>query len=185
MLPREDTSRQNSVLPEPSGQEGNRRRTSAQHECLTLAKIELHEAELEELDVEGVLAFAERLLTNSPAGSLSAASRAALATSDLHFRDLRREAGSRWLEGGVPLHAIRDWLGYTSIAQTSTYLAGTMKTKHDAMRQFEERRAALQPFATDVRTGGQRQSQSDTKRLSCKLPSHGGVAGSSPAAPTI
>ena len=57
-------------------------------------------------------------------------SRAALATIDLHFHDLRREAGSRWLEGGVPLHTIRDWLGHTSIAQTSAYQAGTMKTQH-------------------------------------------------------
>ena len=114
-------------------------------------------------------------------------SRAALATIDLHFHDLRREAGSRWLEGGVPLHTIRDWLGHTSIAQTSAYQAGTMKTQHDAMRQFEERRVALQPFATDVRRGGQRRPQSDPrrertpnktrsdmKRLSCKSPLHGG-----------
>ena len=96
--------------------------------------------------------------------NLSPESRRAIAEIDLHFHDLRREAGSRWLEGGVPLHTIRDWLGHTSIAQTSIYLAGTMKTQHDAMRQFEERRAALQPFATDVRTGGQRRTQSDPSR---------------------
>ena len=88
--------------------------------------------------------------------NLTAASRAALASIDLHFHDLRREAGSRWLEGGVPLHTIRDWLGHTSIAQTSTYLAGTMQTQHDAMRHFEERRGSLQPFATDVGTGGRK-----------------------------
>ena len=87
--------------------------------------------------------------------NLTATSRAALATIDLRFHDLRREAGSRWLEGGVPLHTIRDWLGHTSIAQTSTYLAGTMKTQHDAMRQYEERRANLQQLATNVGTGGQ------------------------------
>jgi integrase len=56
---------------------------------------------------------------------------------DLHFHDLRREAGSRWLEGGVPLHTVRDWLGHTSIAQTSTYLASTMATAHDAMARFD------------------------------------------------
>ena len=32
----------------------------------------------------------------------------------------------------MPLHTIRDWLGHTNIAQTSTYLAGTAKTQHDA-----------------------------------------------------
>ena len=87
-------------------------------------------------------------------GNLTAASRESLTAIDLHFHDLRREAGSRWLEGGVPLHTIRDWLGHTNIAQTSTYLAGTAKTQHDAMRRFEERRTPLQPFATDVGAGG-------------------------------
>lgn len=45
---------------------------------------------------------------------------------DLHFHDLRPEAGSRWLDGGVPLHVVRDWLGHTSVAQTSTYRATTV-----------------------------------------------------------
>ena len=96
--------------------------------------------------------------------NLSPESRKVLAEINLHFHDLRREAGSRWLEGEVPLHRIRDWLGHTSISQTSTYLAGTMKTQHDAMRQFDARRAPLQPLATDVGTGGQRRPQLDTRR---------------------
>ena len=54
----------------------------------------------------------------------------------------------------MPLHTVRDWLGHTNIAQTSTYLSGTIKTQHDAMRQYEKRRATLQQFATDVATGG-------------------------------
>jgi integrase len=103
--------------------------------------------------------------------NLTPESRAALDGIDLHFHDLRREAGSRWLEGGVPLHTIRDWLGHTSIAQTSTYLAGTAKTQHDAMRQYEERlavaeRAAqargrrLQDIANGSKTGGRKSPQS-------------------------
>lgn len=59
---------------------------------------------------------------------------------DLHFHDLRREAGSRWLEGGVPLQVVRDWLGHTNISQTSTYLESTFAGQHDAMRRFEEAR---------------------------------------------
>jgi Phage integrase family len=74
---------------------------------------------------------------------------------NLHLHDLRRECGSRWLDGGVPLHVIRDWLGHTNIAQTSTYLRATLKTQHDAMTTFEERQAALQRLATNVGTGGQ------------------------------
>ncbi len=53
---------------------------------------------------------------------LTSASRALLTAVDLNFHDLRREAGSRWLEGGVPLHTVRDWLGHTSVAQTSVVL---------------------------------------------------------------
>jgi integrase len=55
------------------------------------------------------------------------AARRRAAISDLHFHDLRREAGSRWLEGGVPLQMIRDWLGHSNIAQTSTYLGAQSK----------------------------------------------------------
>jgi hypothetical protein len=40
--------------------------------------------------------------------NLSAESRASLDAIDLHFHDLRREAGSRWLDGSVPLHTIRE-----------------------------------------------------------------------------
>src|SRR3984893_6364251 len=54
------------------------------------------------------------------------------AISDLHFHDLRREAGSRWLEGAVPLQMIRDWLGHSTIAQTSTHLGSTVQGKHNA-----------------------------------------------------
>lgn len=94
--------------------------------------------------------------TYTATANMSPASRGVLDAIDLHFHDLRREAGSRWLEGGVPLHTIRDWLGHTSIAQTSTYLAGTIQTQHDSMRQFEERRAALQRIATRSKKGGRK-----------------------------
>jgi integrase len=96
----------------------------------------------------------QRMTTIKTAWS-SARRRAAI--TDLHFHDLRREAGSRWLEGGVPLQMIRDWLGHSNIAQTSTYLGSTIQGQHDAMRRFEERRAAAaeRPHdATSHQTGG-------------------------------
>ncbi len=96
--------------------------------------------------------------------NLSPTSRAALAAIDLHFHDLRREAGSRWLEGGVPLHVVRDWLGHTNIAQTSTYLAGSLQVQHDAMAAFEARRASLQDLATDSQTGGRKSPRSAAGR---------------------
>jgi len=49
--------------------------------------------------------------TYTKTANLTPASRAALNAVDLHFHDLRREAGSRWLDGGMPLHAVRDLLG--------------------------------------------------------------------------
>ncbi len=45
----------------------------------------------------------------------------------LHFHDLRRECGSRLLETpGVPLTAVRDWLGHRTIDMTNTYLSTTI-----------------------------------------------------------
>jgi integrase len=64
----------------------------------------------------------------------------------LHFHDLRREAGSRWLEGGVPLHTVRAWLGHSNISQTSTYFATTFEAQHDVMRAL--RRATCQLATT-------------------------------------
>lgn len=93
--------------------------------------------------------------------ALTAASRAQLHAIDLHLHDLRREAGSRWLEGGVPLHIVRDWLGHTSIAQTSTYLAGTLQGQHDAMKRYEEH---LQKLATAPEKPGRRRARAATMR---------------------
>lgn len=100
--------------------------------------------------------------TYTESANLTTESRAALDVIDLHFHDLQREAGSRWMDAGVPLATIQRWLGHTNISQTSTYLAGTSASEHDAMRQFEERRAALQPFATDAGTGGRKRPQAAT-----------------------
>jgi integrase len=90
--------------------------------------------------------------------NLAPESQAALRAIGLHLHDLRREAGSRWLEGGVPLHTIRDWLGHVNISQTSTYLSGTMTTQHGAMEAFEAveaQRAIVQVCVREVGKGGQ------------------------------
>jgi len=67
---------------------------------------------------------------------------------DFHFHDLRREAGSRWMDAGVPLATIQRWLGHTNVAQTSTYLSTTAAGEHEAMRRFDERRGRLTPIDT-------------------------------------
>ena len=81
-------------------------------------------------------------------------SRETLKQINLHFHDLRREAGSRWLEGRVPLSKVRDWLGHTNISQTSTYLSGTSETDADAMVQFERDRDARKFLVTEGRKPG-------------------------------
>jgi integrase len=81
---------------------------------------------------------------------------------DLHFHDLRREAGSRWMEAGVPLATIQRWLGHTNIAQTSTYLATTMAGEHEAMRRFEERIGRLIPVDTEGGTATHQPTSSVT-----------------------
>ncbi len=91
--------------------------------------------------------------------------------SDLHFHDLRREAGSRWMDAGVPLATIQRWLGHFNISQTSTYLGASLGGDEQDMQAFEAR-IGRGPF--ELRSGGPGSSvtqntvtpvtQSDTKR---------------------
>jgi integrase len=78
----------------------------------------------------------------------SATRRAGLA--DLHFHDLRREAASRLLEGGLALHYVSKLLGHRNIATTSTYLSATSEDLHRAFcavknQKVEEERPAPTP----------------------------------------
>ncbi len=70
-------------------------------------------------------------------GSLSADSRARLAAIDLHFHDLRHEAGCRWLEAGWPIHHVQEMLGHTDLSQTSTYLHANEMGLQESMRKFD------------------------------------------------
>lgn len=84
---------------------------------------------------------------NVRTGRLTPDCQQAFARVDLHFHDLRREAGSRWLENGVSLTVIQAWLGHSTLAQTSTYLAAQVAGHGEAMRRFEERQAQARPVA--------------------------------------
>jgi len=70
-------------------------------------------------------------------GTLSAASRAQLRAIDLHFHDLRHEAGSGLIEKGWPVHHVQEMLGHASLEQTSTYLNVTRTGLQESMRRFE------------------------------------------------
>ena len=80
-------------------------------------------------------------------GTLAPESRAALAQIDLHFHDLRHEAGCRWLEAGMPLHHIQEMLGHASLSQTSTYLHASEYGLRESMRQLDARRGKLEANA--------------------------------------
>jgi Phage integrase family len=81
-------------------------------------------------------------------GSLAPASRAALHTVDLHFHDLRHEAGCRWLKKGWPLHHIQEMLGHANLSQTSTYLHAAEMGLQESMRRFDDP-AHGKPVAND------------------------------------
>jgi integrase len=72
--------------------------------------------------------------------------------TDLHFHDLRRECGSRWVEAGVSLVQVQAWLGHTNISQTSTYLRVSPAGTDEALRRIEAFDAAR--FAHDSHTAG-------------------------------
>jgi integrase len=71
-------------------------------------------------------------------GSLAPGSRVALQAIDLHFHDLRHEAGCRWLEAGCPIHHVQEMLGHANLSQTSTYLHAAEMGLQDSMRRFDD-----------------------------------------------
>ena len=82
--------------------------------------------------------------------SLSPASREAYAAIGLRFHDLRHEAGSRWLEAGVPLHHVKELLGHASISTTDTYLNASRLHLRESMARMDLARkiAAKMPQTT-------------------------------------
>ena len=64
---------------------------------------------------------------------------------NLTMHDLRRTFGSRFLEAGIDVHAVRDVLGHSSITMTNTYLATEDEGQAEAFEKFEmaERRRKI------------------------------------------
>ena len=99
---------------------------------------------------------------------LSANSRAQLRTIDLHFHDLRHEAGSRWLEAGMPLHHVKELLGHANISQTDTYLNAGRVALQESMKRFDDLRGkpVAKETAIEQRPLGQQETkQSEKERL--------------------
>ena len=69
--------------------------------------------------------------------SLTPESQTAYREINLRFHDLRHEAGSRWLEVGMPLHHVKELLGHANIATTDTYLNAGRIHLHESMLRLE------------------------------------------------
>jgi integrase len=83
-------------------------------------------------------------------GKLSKASRAALQVIDLHFHDLRHEAGSRMHEGGMPLHHVQQFLGHADLSTTSRYLNAPLTHLKTSMQKLDETRNGGKPVANET-----------------------------------
>lgn len=81
-------------------------------------------------------------------GALAPSSRQQLEAVDLHFHDLRHEAGCRWLEQGWPIHHVQEMLGHANLSQTSTYLHASEMGLQESMRRFDALRD--KPVTTDA-----------------------------------
>ena len=66
--------------------------------------------------------------------------------TDLHFHDLRRECGSRWMDAGIPLATIQRWLGHANISTTSRYLGASIGSDELDMRAYEAAIGRVQPL---------------------------------------
>ena len=86
---------------------------------------------------------------------LAPESQAAYRAVDLRFHDLRHEAGSRWLEAGMPLHHVKELLGHASIATTDTYLNAGRIHLRESMERAEARRSGKQVANSDAAVVGQ------------------------------
>jgi integrase len=67
---------------------------------------------------------------------------------------LRREAASRLLEDGIPLHHVSLLLGHTSVTQTATYLSVTesqLEASLAAVIKFRNQRAGQARTRSPVR----------------------------------
>jgi integrase len=78
--------------------------------------------------------------TWTASNQLDAASVETYAAIDLHLHDLRHQAGSRWLEAGMPIHHVQELLGHAGVKTTRIYLNADRDGLHESIRRFDEAR---------------------------------------------
>jgi len=82
-------------------------------------------------------------------GRLTTGCREAFAAIDLNFHDLRREAGSRFLEHGMAPHYVQAFLDHANLSTTSRYLNITSQGMHTALKRVEQERLKASVPASD------------------------------------
>jgi integrase len=103
-------------------------------------------------------------------GRLTAACRQQLAEINLRFHDLRREAGSRFLELGMAPHYVQLFLDHASLSTTSKYLRVDRQGMHAALKraekagQLEARRAARGKRVAKATPAGDRPNTEQTSK---------------------
>jgi site-specific recombinase XerC len=73
---------------------------------------------------------------------------------DLHFHDLRHEAGLRFIDAGWPIHHVQEMLGHKNICQTGTYLNVTRIGLQESMRKYDELGPRCKIVAGEPEIGG-------------------------------
>lgn len=102
-------------------------------------------------------------------GRLSPECRARLRSIDLHFHDLRHEAGSRLLEGKFPLHHVQQMLGHADLSTTSIYLNATRQGLQESMKKLDEDRNGCKPVANETTTEHRLSCNDDPKPIDKSL----------------
>ena len=68
----------------------------------------------------------------------------------LQMRDLRHEAGSRFMEAGMPISYVSNMLGHTNLTTTSRYLNINVRVLHREMEKFEASRRQNESVASSL-----------------------------------
>ena len=75
---------------------------------------------------------------------------AAVAITDLHLHDLRREFACRLRESGAPDHEVAAWLGHANISTTSIYLKTNRVTLQKAAKRFARQRKLCKAIVSSL-----------------------------------
>lgn len=95
----------------------------------------------------------------------------------LQLRDLRHEAGSRFMEAGMPISYVSNMLGHTNLTTTSRYLNINVRVLHREMEKFEAARRLAESVASSL--------QENAKSAQANLPQADANSAEPSSKPTV